>query len=380
LCREPTQSVFDEDPTVKPDPLITGIEPPNSALAGIGQITINGSNFSPRIEENAVFFGLNPATIVSASETQLLVQSPNIPDDSLEVKVSVLGALLFSNIMYYTLDSAVEEIGGFIDFDNAYGIAIDKDDNIFVSLVGNKIVKITPDNENETEDYATTTVDKASAMKFGPDGYLYYVNILRFMLRVPPGGGADEVFAVLPGNVFDLDFDPFGNIYAGGGGNAIYRVKNDASSTVAADYASIVIRTVRVYDGYLYVGGRDENTGQHLIWRNQIISADELGPKELHFDWNNEIGPGAQVLAITFAADGDMYVGTNTPDAIVTIHPDKTHEPLYPGVLEPDSYAFSWGNGEHLYVNRRNDISTASTKRVLKIFMQKEGAPYYGRQ
>ena len=36
--RTPTQSVFVTDPTAKPDPVLTGIEPPNRALAGIGQI------------------------------------------------------------------------------------------------------------------------------------------------------------------------------------------------------------------------------------------------------------------------------------------------------------------------------------------------------
>ncbi|PIP13935.1 MAG: hypothetical protein COX49_00745, partial [bacterium (Candidatus Stahlbacteria) CG23_combo_of_CG06-09_8_20_14_all_40_9] len=164
----------------------------------------------------------------------------------------------------------------------------------------------------------------------------------------------------------------------GGSGNAIYRVKPDGSNEVAADYAGVGIKSVRVFNGYVYVGGKD-NIGQQYIWRNEIISADELGANEVYFDWSNEIGSAYDILSVTFSADGDMYVGTNAPEAIIIVHQDKSFEPLYPGALEPRSYALCWGNGSYLYVNRRSDDVTK--KRIIKIDMQdKEGAPYYGRQ
>lgn len=376
-CSENTPpSIYDPDQQSKPNPEITSLDPPNSTLAGFGEITINGMNFSPVIEENTVFFGNEKAIILSSSATEIKIQSPNLPEDSIEVKIAVHGALLFSNSIYYTLVSLLEEVGDFDNYDDAYGIAFDKDDNLYVSLAGKKIVKVTPDGEKQ--DYATTLFDKASAMKVGPGGALYLVNIIQFMLRVPPGGGASELFTTLPGGVFDLDFDSFGNIYCGGSGNAIYRVKSDGSNEVAADYPSVFIRSLRVYDGYVYVGGKDNATDHQYIWRNQIISADELGSTEIYFDWSNEIDPASEVLSITFAADGDMYVGTNAPEAIIIVHPNGSHEALYPGVLEPESYALCWGNGQHLYTNRRN--ADASKKRIIKINVQKDGAPYHGRQ
>jgi hypothetical protein len=197
--KEPTQSVFVEDPTAKPDPVLTSIEPPNSALAGIGQITIKGSNFSPKIEENAVFFGPNPASVVSASETQLVVQppNPNVIADSLEVKVSVIGAFLFSNIIYYALEPAVEEYGGYGNLgENLYSVALDSSENVYVWRAFRFVDMITPDNPNVTQDYGTSTI-VTSGMKMGPGGYLYLAKNNTTLYRIPPGGGGHSSFIVL---------------------------------------------------------------------------------------------------------------------------------------------------------------------------------------
>lgn len=375
-CEKEYPSIWDPEYESKPTPVITSVEPVDGAFAVIGEVTIKGENFSAVREENHVYFNGIKATNLSAIDTELVVLAPNVAGDSLTINLRVDGAILLAEYYPYKLKLAAIEYGGFGDYDDAYGIACDTDENLYVSLAGKKIAKITPDGEQH--DYATSSFDKASAMKVGPGGYLYYVNILNYMFRVLPGGGTDELFAVLPGGIYDLDFGPSGNIYCGGSGNAIYRVKPDGSSEVAADYAGVGIKAVRVFNGYVYVGGKDD-TGQQYIWRNQIISADELGLKEVYFDWSNEIDPVYEVLSITFAADGDMYVGTNAPEVIIIVHPDKTYEPLYPGALEPTSYALCWGNGTYLYVNRRSDDITK--KRIIRIDMQdKEGAPYYGRQ
>jgi len=375
-CEKEYPSIWNPEYESKPTPIITSVEPVDGAFAVIGEVAIKGENFSAVKEENHVYFGGKKATTLSASETELIVLAPNITGDSLTVKLRVDGAILFTEYYPYKLKLAAIEYGGFGDYDDAYGIACDTAENLYVSLAGKKIVKITPDGEQH--DYATSSVDKASAMKVGPGGYLYYVNILNYMFRVLPGGGTDKLFAVLPGGVYDLDFGPSGNIYCGGSGNAIYRVKPDGSNEVAADYAGVGIKSVRVFNGYVYVGGKD-NIGQQYIWRNEIISADELGANEVYFDWSNEIGSAYDILSVTFSADGDMYVGTNAPEAIIIVHQDKSFEPLYPGALEPRSYALCWGNGSYLYVNRRSDDVTK--KRIIKIDMQdKEGAPYYGRQ
>ena len=367
-------SIWQPEYKGRPDPVITAVEPPDGSFAGIGHVKLIGKNFSPNKEENHVYFNGTEATVLSASETELVVLAPNLPADSIRIKVRVVGALLFGEYFPYRLESAVVEYGDFTEYDDAYGIACDKSENLYVSLAGKKIIKVAPDGTQER--YGTTLVDKASNMKMGPDGYLYYVNILSYVFRVSPQG-TDELFASLPGGAFDLDFDSLGNIYCGGSGGALYRVKPDKSVESVADYSDIYIRSVRVYNGYVYVGGKDNNTGGQAIWRNKLSAQGQLGQRELYFDWSSNLGAGSDVLSMTFAEDGDLYVGTNAPEAIVVVHPDKTFEPLYPGVLEPETYAMSWGNDVYLYVNRRSD--DPKKKRILRINMQKKGAPYYGR-
>lgn len=369
-------SIWNPEFQGKPDPVITSVDPPDVAFAGIGVLTITGQNFSPTPEENHVYFNGVEGTILSASATELQVRAPNVPGDSIMIKLRVDGAILFAEYSPYRLDLAAIDWGGLGKFDDAYGIAVDKEENVYVSLKGKKIIKITTDGEQQP--FATTLVDKASNMRFGPDGYLYYGNILQFVFRVAPDGSKDELFARLSGGVFDLDFDQHGNLYAAGGGNKIFRIKSDGSNTIAAEYPSIFIKAVRVFNGYVYVGGKNSSTAEQAVWRNQIISADELGPNELYFDWTQAFGAGADVLSLTFAEDGDMYIGTDAPEGIMVVHPDGSSEPLYPGVLLPETYAMSWGNGQYLYVNRRN--SDPDIKGIIRIDMLKKGAPYYGRQ
>lgn len=374
-------SIYDPEVKGEATPEILSMLPADSILAGVGEIEINGRNFSSNPEENFVFFDTEKVPVIEASESQLTIKSPVNPADSIVVKVAVHGAFNFSNEVVYKLLSLFWVWGEFDDYDDAYGIAMDLEDNLYVSLAGKKIVQVTPDGKEQP--YCDILVDKASAMKMGPGGYLYYVNILQYMFRIPPGGGTSEFFATLPGGVFDLDFDSHGNLYCGGSGNAIYTVRPDGSNEATADYPSVYIKSIRVFNDYVYVAGKysgdDSAEVQEAVWRNQILSAEgTLGPNELVFDWSNSAGArGYNIQSITFSVDGELYIGTNAPEAIIVLDSEGSARSLYPGVLEPETYAMTWGNGAHLYINRRND--DASKKRMIKLNMLKQGAPYYGR-
>ena len=377
-------SIYDPDDKGKPDPVILSIIPQDGVFTGVDEIIIAGKNFSSVLEENIVFFNGNRGNVISATDTQLRVISPpTIAGDSTKIQVAVIGAYLFAEYYPYKLEAAVIEYGAFDDYDNAYGIACDAGETLYVSLSGKKIVQITPDGERN--EYATTSFEKASAMKIGPGGDLYYVNILQYLFRIPAGGGSDELFAMLPGGVYDLDFDSLGNIYCGGSGSAIYRVKMDKSNEKVAEYPDINIISVRIFNGYVYIAGDykgiDSTQVQVGIWRNQILSSDgALGPNELVIDW--EIySLNSKIKTITFSSDGDMYIGTNLGDAITIRHTDGTFEPLYQNlthILYPVTHLLCWGNSHFLYVNRRGD--KASDRRILRIDTRKNGAPYYGRE
>jgi hypothetical protein len=386
-------SLWDPNYSVKPDPQITNVEPEQNAFAGIDEITITGQNFSTVIEENLVNFDGVSAQIISASATELVVKAPNVVSDSILIQVSVRGAVLFGEYFPYPLQSAFYTVGDFDQNDDAYAIEYNpSDSSLYVSLVQdntgakNKIVRITPDNERH--DYSKTLLDKASAMKFGPDGSLFYANVLNVLCRIPPGGEdpatAGQIFAILPGAIFDLDFDANYNLLCAGSGGAIYRVKSDDGANIltAASYESVNIRALRVYDGYVYVAGKYTGTEpgvpQQAIWRNQITSTDgELGPSEVYYNWAEGMYPSSDIRTITFSSDGDAYIGTSGSEVIVILHPDGTTEPLYPGVLSPQTYYLTWGDGIFLYVNRRS--AAAEDRAILMINVLENGAPYYGR-
>lgn len=375
--QEKPESLYNPNYLYNPNPVITAMEPADSALAGIVTIKIIGENFSPITENNFVHFGKTKAVVWGASANELVVQSPNIIADSTAVRVSVLGAISFSNSMPYRLVRGVGEFGGFGDYDEPYMVECDKDENIYVALGSRKIVKITP--AEVRTDYATTTFSLFTGLAFGPDGRLYVARNTRYLYRVPAGGGSAAQWVRVKDAVYALDFAPGGFIFVGGKGDSLYQVtiQGDGTSAGIMPYPDTYIKAIRVFNGYVYVGGKINATNQQAIWRNQILSENELGPTEVYFDWSTKISTTFEILAITFAADGDMYVGTDAPEAVIVIHPDGTFAPLYPGVLEPTSYSLSWGNKQFLYVARRS--SDAKKRRVIKINMLKEGAPYYGR-
>lgn len=366
-------SLFDPDATGETAPTISQITPSDSTLAGIGEIRLIGTNFSPVLEENLVFFNKDKISLLSASQTELVLKSPNIPSEAIDIKVAKQGAFLFSNIMNYKLKQALWVYSDLGDYDDAYGMACDKDENLYISLTSRKVVKITPDGVRQ--DFGTTSFLKAQAIRVGPDDNLYLSRLTTALYKIPLAtGGTTAKWTDAPGRIWDMDFSPSGMLYAGGDNNDLFRIKPDGSGAALASYPSTYIKAIKVYNGYVYVGGLDKTASHQYVWRNQIISDDQLGPNEVYFDWSAKVDAISEVSSLTFSADGDLYIGTSAEAAIMIVHPDGTFEPLYPGVIQPTSYAMAWGPGQYLYINRRNDLDPTQ-RRIIKLFMQKYGAP-----
>lgn len=375
-CKEdPPTSLYD-DPTTNvgtaPQPVVSAVDPPGAALAGVTTVTISGSNFSAVKDENIVYFDATKANILSASATQLVVRAPTLVKDSVTLRVMVYKAVLSSTPRQYKLLAAVTEYGNLGKLEDPYAIATDAAGNMYVSISGSGVKKVTPDGTRTDYSAHAAGVTKWSAMKIGPAGVLYTARILRVIYQVPAGGGAPVIWVTGSsiGNIYDMDFDASGNLWAGGNNPAIYRIKQDKS--VKQFPFTCNARSIRVYDGYLYVGGKVDTT--EGVWRAQIISSDSLGAFEKFFDFSAKY-PGYAVNAVTFAADGDMYIGTDAPEALIVVHPSKAAEPLYPGLFSPTTLLFTWGNADDLYM-----IRTLNNPRLLRVTMLKNGAPYYGKQ
>jgi hypothetical protein len=369
------ESIYDPNFKGAPTPEITALIPPDSALAGIGKIVIRGKNFSTDPAKNFVFFGKVQARVLSASESELQVKTPNLVGDSIQVKIAVHGALLFSNIVRYKLVQAIWDWGGFLAADDPWAITCDASENLYVGLTSKNIDRVSPRNQRST--YGTMPFIKATGMKMGPGGYLYVARGTKTLYRLAPGGGTAAKWIDAPDKINDFDFAPSKSMYAGGDGNFLYLIRQDGSASQAAAYTKVNIRSVRVFDGFVYVAG--DTAGRSFVWRNQILAEDQLGPREVYFDWNGRVDPSSRVYAITFSQDGDMYVGTDNAYGIVIVHPDGSFEPLYEGLIKPYVYSLAWGTGTFLYANQRNDTDP-SQKRMMRINILKPGAPYYGRE
>ena len=152
---------------------------------------------------------------------------------------------------------------------------------------------------------------------------------------------------------------------------------------------------MRVFNDHVYVSGTYSGSGsvdtRIGVWRNQILSSSgELGSNETVFNledyYNTTVGI-PDIRAITFAEDGDMYIGVDSTDiseAITVVHPAggsypvSNAEALYKVLLIPPASKFCWGNDQYLYVNRRS--TSNADKVLLRLTMGKYSAPYYGRQ
>ena len=209
------------------------------------------------------------------------------------------------------------------------------------------------------------------------------------MYNRPGGGNQSSVFASLSGRAYDFDFNREGSMYAAGNGDNLFLVQTNGNFESVAAYPATFVRGVRVFGSYVYVAGREMST-RDAVWRNRINAVNSLGPNELVFDVTAQIG-NSEIQALTFAEDGDMYLSiTNNNDPIWVVHPDGSYEPLYPGVIKPANASnievrdMAWGNDVFLYINRFHQVveggEITTFQQIIKVNMQKNSAPYWGRE
>lgn len=373
-----TPSLFDPNAPKGADPIISSILPADSTLAGVGELTIKGQNFSSKPAENIVLFGADPAVVLAASTTELKVKTPNLVADAIPIRIAVQGASEFTPFVFYKLKPAVVLYADLKDAGKdavkAFGIDVDRQGNLYVSTESNTIKKVSPDGK-VTVITSKATFLRATALKVGPGNLLYAANAVARLRRISTIAldGTESVLVSLPGNPQDFDFDASGNIWVTVDTD-VYLVTPSKTATKIDSYP-VTLAALRVFNGYVYVAGKNATTGEEKIWRSPIQGG-ALGAKEVVLDvaaagWL----AGGDIQALTFSADGGMYLGTNHPDGMFVLRPDGSHEVLYPGLIAPSVYAIAWNEGSLLFAVQQ----LSATSNLLKIDTGKKGAPYYGR-
>ncbi|MCL5027908.1 MAG: IPT/TIG domain-containing protein [Bacteroidetes bacterium] len=384
-----TPSLYSTVPTgpTGSTPEITSVDPPNVALAGVTNITITGNNFLSDTSAIKVYFGKQAGTILTASPTKITVISPNIAG-SVKIKISTNVAEPYSNTYDYLLNAASKDWYPDVkDHTNIpMSIIIDNAGNIYSSNYAMGVVQITPDSVSTLysakggETYWTT-------MRLGTGGVLYAARGNQAVFTIPAGGGKNSAWVVLSPStlkISQIEFDPLGNMWAAGKNSAIYKIKPDKSYSSYPFNFNVTAMRVFVNGSTTYLYAAVQQDSMTTIMRMPIDSNGNLGTQETYFDFSSEYGRGFTINDITFAADGEMFLATNLPSPIVYVNNDKSTGVLYPSILlKSPALSLAWGTGNYLYYVRRqiNDATGAFVlpQTIVKLDLQKPGAPYYGK-
>ncbi|MCX6134987.1 MAG: IPT/TIG domain-containing protein [Ignavibacteriales bacterium] len=376
-CENPkTGSLYDATATSLPQPTITSVSPTGSAFAGMDTIVITGTNFSTALGDNSVLFNVTSAALLKTTATQITLKAPLVALDSVAIRVSVFGSPLFSNTYQYKLLAGMAKFGTFIATETATSLAIDATGNLYSGFSSNGleagVAKFTAAGTRSVYAPSTAGVAIWSGLKFGPGGFLYAARNARAMYRFPAnGGGSGAVYQALPVGVFayDFDFDQSGMMWIGGNNSSIYRLDPNKVLTTFPFVGQI--RSVRVYNGYLYFSAKTD--AGEKVWRAQI-STSSLGTPEVYFDFG-AVYPTNIANCITFSSDGILYIGTDSPDGILVVNPDKSYSAPFSAysALYTSSISFlTWGAGNDMY-------ASSSAGVLMKVTVRgKKSAPYYG--
>ncbi|MBU0561532.1 MAG: IPT/TIG domain-containing protein, partial [Bacteroidetes bacterium] len=362
------------------------VNPPATALAGITEITITGSNFSTIPENNFVQFNNRVAKVLSATSTSLTVKAPNYVKDTVYLFIGGHKVANFSDSVQYSLKAGVADFYAFKDFEHPYAITNDNNNLLYFSLVADNIAKgINTVSGGLVTNFAPKGGETFyNAIKYGPNDKIYGVRGVRAIFEITKGA-APATYAVAASSTvkfYDLDFDVDKNMWAGGDGGSLFRIKLDKS--LKQFNFTPVVNSLRIYDGYLYVA--TGNAGEAKIRKMQIINADSLGAEEIYFDFSANF-PLTKPTAITFSSDGVLYIGTNAElindKALIAVNPDKTFKYVYTGLINGPVLNFAWGTGNNLYYSRQKVVDAAANllqkQMIVRVDLEKTGAPYYGR-
>ncbi|MEM1269200.1 MAG: IPT/TIG domain-containing protein [Bacteroidota bacterium] len=347
-CDTESESIWDPDFEDRPSPAISSVEPAGSAFAGIDVVTISGSNFSANTDDVLVFFDDIPGEIVSVSETQIQVVPPNTPKP-VTLRISVAGASNFSNVIDYTLESALTPFGGLIRSETPFSVTSDSDGNAYVSLqagnVSGGIRKITP--AEETSQFVDNRFVFGD-MALTDAGQLYAVRGIRAVFGFVEGGEQQTFFAAenRGARLRSIAVADDGRVFAAGNALNIHVISPDGEGTANPFVGDL--GGLGIFDGFLYAAGSTD-TGSGLYRFSIPSEGGTLGPQELVADLSS-LGETFTINDLAIATTGEIFIATDLSDPIQIVSPDGSIEPLYPGIIMEPVLSLAWaGNQPFLY-------------------------------
>lgn len=255
---------------------------------------------------------------------------------------------------YYNFDEKIKK-------EVPYGITVDAQGTVYVSINGQGIKKIVADTLAVYSPPASNA-PFFKAMTVASDNNIYAVRggvkgIYKVIENIAPAAFVASSQGIAD-NVNDIEFDKTRNIFwAGGNTGIIYRItldKNIKKFTTSGN-----ITALKVGNNNLFVALRDTND-QEIVWKFPIISEDSLGEGDLYFNFTQKVNSVAKITDLAVDQDGYLYICTNTQSvAMYLVHPDKSYEEFYSGLIVGSIYSFAWGIDNNAYfTNILLDINT----------------------
>jgi len=400
-CKNDAMSVWNsEQPAPANPPVLNTVTPEGGFLAGVDAITISGSGFSNVADENSVYFSNGEENgvkglVKSSTATTLIVRPPQIVGDNIEIKATRFGAENFSNSLTYKLSSPI--LNAYPTFndkaDSPLSIALDNNGDLYVALTsgGNAagIIKVDMMGDGSVSQYVLPNNRfRFDTIEFTPDNRLYLCVGIRAVFTAAEGAKEGAHFIMPnPFNFLGLDMDDKGYMWLVGDNTHIVRHIPQESRVNVTNINNLPDNTkvypleanltgVFYYDNALLFVGSDEVGPK--IWKATLDSNSDIVATTVFADLATaiDIGSGDIFTDIVVAEDGMVYVSTNRKEGIFEISADgNTVKPLYEGVLYPSVNSLDWSDSEYLIAATTVSSREGSRNSVIKINMQKKGAP-----
>lgn len=380
-CTKFDEPALINDPgiTYSASPSITSVNPSDSAVAGVREIEINGSNFAVNGKDtNWVIIGGSPARIKSITADKIVIYRPKLDDTKygtpINISITVPTSLQVANLTNFKIESPIAQYGDFSSKTSPLtAFEVDNQENLYVGT--KKTIMKYDGLDLSSSINLSADFSKFSDMKFGKDGMLYIAAEKTNLFRMDVTTWTSETYATLPAAVLKIDFDANGNIYAGTA-DGLYVINADKTVTPTNQYGGITIREVRVYNGAVYVG-----TPAGIFKSDIQDNNGTLGASSQVLDVTGKAGfGGTELNSFAIAADGTFLLCIiNYPGySVFILENDGSITPYYQDDIIPDNIEqIMWGNGNKIYLHRGSQNRTVT--RVLRMGMDKDGAPYLGR-
>jgi hypothetical protein len=254
-----------------------------------------------------------------------------------------------------------------------YGITVDPQGVVYVSLNGQGIKKIVADtlavfspNASNAPFFKSITIASDSNI-YGVRGGIK--GIYKVVQNTAPATFVSSANGIAD-NVSDIEFDNARNVFwaCGNEGN-IYRItlaKNIKKYKISGNIAAVKLGT-----SDLFVALRDTNN-QELIWKFPIVSADSLGDGELYFNFTQNVDSVAKITDIAIDQDGGLYICSNIQAvAMYLVRPDKSFSEFYSGLIVGSIYSFTWGTDTKAYFT---NILVSINTDIWKVDMKKNSS------